>query len=117
MTFSGGDYVAAAMFVLVLLREARAFVSKASEKVAAETTRAAIVKAVGDKIDIALAAIDVLEGKRNEHELKCAVIQERAANTMSSVVSRLEKNERGLEQAQGQIRHLATGSANKLMEM
>lgn len=116
MQFTGGDYIAGGMFVLVLLREGRVMMTQTADRASMSATRKAIVAEIGEKVDSALSAITTLETKRQDHELKCAVINERVANTLDRLDAQAVKHDTAIGHLQAQMRNVASGAIGKIIE-
>lgn len=121
MAFSGGDYIALGMFTLALIgivaRELRAALSKNSANAAADATAESFSALVTAKLNDVIDEIKGLEQKRQKHELDCARIQERTAASLERMAERLDRHDRSIEQVQSQVRHVVSGSADKIIEI
>lgn len=120
MQFTAGDSIALAAVVLSVggfgVREWRTKAGKVAAEAVAASNLQTVIGVVKAKIDEAMVAIGLLEQKRQAHELECARIQERTSANMARTAEILQENTRDIHQLQGQIRHVATGSADKLIE-
>lgn len=118
--FTSGDYIALGMFGLgvagITVREWRAAISKAAATTATERDTQSIITAIKTKMDEVVRTVTGLDNKRQKHELECAKIHERTSANMARTAELLTEHARDIGQLQGQVRHLATGSADKLIE-
>lgn len=121
MTFTGGDYIAiCAIGVSVAafgLREWRGKITDQAQRASDDTRLEQILKGVIEKVEEAVGEIRNLEQKRQKHEVDCARIQERTAAAQQRTAEILTEHSRSIGSLQGQMRHVATGSANKIIEI
>lgn len=117
---TNGDYIAAAMFILAVgaatVREVRASTTKAAERAALDTRMNGMISAITTRLDTLATTITGLLDKSQKHEIDCARIQERTAASQERAAEILTEHGRAIAQLQGQIRHVATGSADKIIE-
>lgn len=121
MQLSGGDDIALSAVILsacgFMVREWRAKITKTAMDSAAETSMRSLVSAIETKLDDLMKNFAGLMHKAQQHELDCAVIRERTASEQRRTAEILKGYGRDIGQLQGQIRHVATGAAGKIIEL
>lgn len=121
MQFTSGDYIALGMVALSVaafaVREWRATVTAKTKQATDDSILRGIVNGLTSKLDEVIRELRDLEDKRQKHEVDCAKIQERTAAAQSRTAEILTEHGRSIGQLQGQIRHVVTGSANKIVEI
>lgn len=114
MQFSGGDYIALGMFGLGALgfavREWRATVSMRSKQVADKVAMESVVGTLTAKMEELSQEWRVLDGKRQNHELECARVQERTASTQERLAAVLDRQGRDIQHLQAQVSNLGPGA-------
>lgn len=120
MRFTSGDCIALAATTISVLafavKEYRGGLTKVTAAAVSKSQAEQIISAVALKVNEALTAIKELEQKRQKHEIECARVQERAAASMARTAEIQAEHGRSISQLQGQMRHVATGSADKMIE-
>lgn len=121
MQFTEGDYIALVAVGLTVIgfvfREWRQTISKTAIAAAAAAGTQAIILSISDQLKGVVTAITELERKRQKHEIDCAKIQERTAAAQERAAELLVEHGRAIGHLQAQMAHVATGSADTLVEI
>lgn len=119
--FTPGDYIAFTMVCLSVMafavREWRTVITARAKRAVDESAQRFMVNGLTAKLDDVVKELNDMEEKRQKHEIGCAKIQERTAASQQRTAEILTVHERSISQLQSQIKHVASGAANKIVEI